>query len=195
MYKGNSSLIFFIQYVIPETLTIVSDFIDYNDADELLFFNGLTEGISDFNNEIIFSKPSSFSIYKANHQGVSLIYNIRDDKYIIDNKVDAKKLMQPPYDSAIQYTDDNSTIVGVSTHDNHIFVAAENKDISSEHKLIKKHIAIYKIDTLARKCSRKILKYPKNTVITRYCLYKNQLFYIEIASNGQSFISKVVINL
>ncbi len=189
---GNGDLNYIKIYDISNK-KMVSSFKKYNDVDELLFFNSLTRGISCSKEEVIFSVPSTFSIYKAGLNSVDLICNIRHSAYVVNDKIDAKKIMLPPFDEAIDYTNNNSTIVAINSYDNNIYVVAENKDLTSKNKFVNKNITVYVIDVESNDASCATITYPTDAIISRYYLYKNALYYIGTDFDGNRYIAQTTI--
>ena len=175
-------------------MNLVSEFDDYNDADELLFLNKATSGICANNSHVLYVSPSNLNCYKVDAKSSSLIFKIDSDRYFVNRNVDADKLIQPPYRAASKYMEENSTVTGVGANDDKIYIAVENKDDDAKSRLIKKNIGIFIVDQRSHKGVYTEVEYPDNAIVTNYCFYKNQFYYLTSSLNGKTDLQRLNID-
>ena len=174
----------------------ISQFGNYSDADRLLLFNSLTAGICINNNEVLYLEPSKLIVSSILDTIKKDIFNIIDPDFKVDVDVDAEELMAPPYIKAIEYTQNNSTVTGIHSFNNKIYLVVETGTTKFDptNKIMdftKRKVNVFKIDSQYNPIEKIVYDYPLDMAIIKYGFYKNDIFILSIDNDNIITLSKI----
>lgn len=154
----------------------------YTSEDKALLFNAVSGGITIFDNQARYVKPSEMRVYSV---GNGDPWTFADEDFYVSPMVEALETM--PQEKVLDYLLSNSVCTGLYADDNHLWLTTETGAISQDKAGMltygDRSLNLYKINKSGKLVSSYMYNYPQNAV--GYVIYKNCIHLL--VGDGDSY--------